>query len=524
MSSGGERQRRLAELTARQERLHAGLTAAHHEALVHLFVRVLPRALGAERCSIFVVEPGTERIWVRFGTGLDGVRFEAPREGSVVGRCVSSGELLRENDLGERHGFHEELESQTGFVTRSILCAPMKSGDGGGVIGAIEVLNKLDGGFSAEEGELLEQAAAYLSTAMETVLLNEEVWTLTRSLNRELEQVRRRYPEQEGFVARSPAMLKVLDLVGMVSETPVNVLIQGDNGSGKELIARMIHDQGVRRDRPFVAVNCASIPENLMESEFFGYEKGAFTGAAGARAGRFEEADGGTLFLDEIGDMPLSIQAKFLRALQEGEGSRLGSNKLRKYDLRVISATNKPLRREVEEGRFREDLFHRLFAVEIPLPPLRERVEDVAPLTAVFLEEISQRFGKRIQPFPAEVTALFERYPWPGNVRQLRREVERLVALTPDGARPAVELCSGEMLRYLEQELSGGGGEAPAVGGGTLPDQVEALERQLIRQALEATGGNKLRAAERLGITRQGLHKKLNRYGIKFGTKVEFEP
>ena len=523
MSLGGERQRRLAELNARQERLHAGLTAAHHEALVRFFVAILPRALAAERCSIFVVEPGTERIWVRFGTGLEGMRFEAPREGSVVGRCVSSGEAVCENGLDRRHGFHEEVESQTGFVTRSILCVPMQSRDDARVIGAIELLNKEGGDFTAEDGERLREAADYLSTALETVLLNEEVWALTRTLNSELERVRHRYPEQEGFVARSPAMLKVLDRVGMVSETPVNVLIQGDNGSGKELIARMIHDQGARRDRPFVAVNCASIPENLMESEFFGYEKGAFTGAAGARAGRFEEADGGTLFLDEIGDMPLSIQAKFLRALQEGEGSRLGSNKLRKYDLRVISATNKPLRDEVAAGRFREDLYHRLFAVELAVPPLRERVEDIAPLTRVFLEEITQRFGKRIQPLPGEVAALFERYEWPGNVRQLRREVERLVALTPDGGGPTLELCSAELLRRREEaEEASPGGETG--GGATLPERVEALERRMIRAALEETGGNKLRAAERLGITRQGLHKKINRYGIKFGTKVEFEP
>ena len=522
MVGTAERSRRLAQLTSRQERLHAAVTAAHHEALVRFFVRILPPLLGAERCSIFVVEPGTERIWVRFGTGLEGVEFEAPREGSVVGSAVSEGRAVVANGLDERHGFHEEMESRTGFTTRSIVCVPVKSRDGAAVIGAIEVLNRIEGRFGARDSALLEEAADYLSVAMETVLLNEEVWALTRSLNSELERVSRGAPEQEGFVARSPAMLKLLDQVRMVSETPVNVLVQGPNGSGKELIARMIHDQGERRDRPFIAVNCASIPENLMESEFFGYEKGAFTGAAGARPGRFEEADGGTLFLDEIGDMPPSIQPKFLRAIQEGEGVRLGSNKLRRYDLRIISATNKPLRDEVAEGRFREDLFHRLFAVEILIPSLRERVEDIAPLTTNFLAEITQRFGKRIQPFPAAVTALFERYPWPGNVRQLRREVERLVALTPDGGAPTVELCSGEMQRFLEQ----GEGEPMKVAegdGGNLPEQVEALERRLIRQALEETGGNKLRAAERLGITRQGLHKKINRYGIKFGTKVEFE-
>ncbi|MBW2467068.1 MAG: sigma-54-dependent Fis family transcriptional regulator, partial [Deltaproteobacteria bacterium] len=289
------------------------------------------------------------------------------------------------------------------------------------------------------------------------------------------------------------------------------VLLLGENGTGKELIARMIHEASDRGDKPFVAVNCASIPEHLMESEFFGYEKGAFTGADHSRKGRFEEANGGTLMLDEIADMPLTIQPKFLRAIQEGEGSRLGSNKIIKYDFRIISATNKDLRKELEENRFREDLFFRLFSVEIGLPPLHKRKEDIVPLALGFLEEISRRFNKKIAGFSPELLNLFEDYSWPGNVRQLRSEVERLVALTPEGEVIGPEKCSRELLSatpVIEQKEE-------TLSSLSIPDQVKSLETKLIEKALADSNGNRVKAAEALGITRQGLHKKMKRYEIK---------
>jgi transcriptional regulator with PAS, ATPase and Fis domain len=289
----------------------------------------------------------------------------------------------------------------------------------------------------------------------------------------------------------------------------VSVFIHGENGTGKEVIARMIHENSSRWDKPFVAVNCASIPETLMESEFFGYDKGAFTGAAGSRMGRFEEADGGILFLDEVADMPMSIQPKFLRAIQEGEGHRLGSNALRRYDLRIISATNQDLRGAVREGRFREDLFYRLFAVEIYIPPLRERREDIPPLAHTFYEDISKRFNKKLAGFSAEIVTLFERHPWPGNVRQLRREVERLVALTPPGELMAIGTCSGELRNYDPGTIPS---REPSL---MMPDRVRDLEVDLIHRALNESRGNKVLASRLLGITRQGLHKKIKRYNIQ---------
>ncbi|MFC1815432.1 sigma-54 interaction domain-containing protein, partial [Thermodesulfobacteriota bacterium] len=287
---------------------------------------------------------------------------------------------------------------------------------------------------------------------------------------------------------------------------PVNVLIQGENGTGKELIARMCHEGSDRRDGSFVAINCSTIPENLMESEFFGYAKGAFTGAVQSRKGRFEEAHGGTLFLDEVADMPLSIQPKFLRVIQEMEGSRLGSNKLIKYNFRVLCASNKDIRVLLKNGAFREDLFFRLFSVDIHLPPLRERKEDIVPLSMAFLDDICKLFKKTVEGFSSDILNLFENYRWPGNIRQLRNEIERLVALTPPGEFILPNKCSEEL-------ISADQGIPLSSVNGSLPDQVKELEINLISKALKETNDNRLKAAKLLGITRQGLYKKLKRYG-----------
>jgi transcriptional regulator with PAS, ATPase and Fis domain len=246
-----------------------------------------------------------------------------------------------------------------------------------------------------------------------------------------------------------------------------------------------------------------------MESEFFGYEKGAFTGAAQRRKGRFEEADGGTLFLDEIADMPLSIQPKFLRVVQEREGSRLGSNKLIRYNLRIICATNKDLRTEIKKGNFREDLFFRLFSVEIRLPSLSERKEDIVPLSMAFLEDVCNLFNKKVAGFSPYILDLFNNYQWPGNVRQLRQEIERLVALTPAGEIITPDKCSRELQGLEDSTLSD-----DLDLDNPLAHQVQLLEIRLISKALQQTAGNKLKAAKLLGITRQGLYKKMKRYQI----------
>jgi transcriptional regulator with PAS, ATPase and Fis domain len=454
---------------------------------------------------------GTEKICSIYGTGLEDRKIEPPRDGSIVGEVISTGKGILVNDMETRAVFHTSVDVETGFSTRNMICVPIKSATTHGVTGAIQVLNKrLHGSFTRDDLAQLEEVATYLSLSIENIIISQEILRISDQMNREYARFDKDFSFDTLFVAESPAMREVLDLAKLVSKTPVNVLLQGENGSGKELIARMIHEASDRHDKPFVAVNCASIPEHLMESEFFGYEKGAFTGADHSRKGRFEEASGGTLLLDEIADMPLTIQPKFLRAIQEGEGSRLGSNKLIKYDFRIISATNKDLRKELEESRFREDLFFRLFSVEIHLPPLHERKEDIVPLALTFLEEISRRFNKKVAGFTPELLNLFEDYHWPGNVRQLRSEVERLVALTPEGTVIGPEKCSRELLSVSPAA----GRRDEIVSSLSIPDQVKSLEVKLIKKALVESNGNRVKAADALGITRQGLHKKMKRYQI----------
>lgn len=396
--------KRLNDLKMRLEHVNRAWTIKDYESLMKFYISIVPKIMDTELCSIFIVEPGTDRIWLKYSTDLKEKEIIPPKEGTIVGNAISSGKWIVENDL-KRSDYHTKLGSKTKFMTRNLICAPIKSLTEQGVAGAMEVLNKQRGErFTTEDGELLQKIADYLSMALENILLNQEILEISSKLNSEIDQI---WEQDIKFVSESRVMQNILNTVRVISASPVNVLIQGESGTGKEVIARMIHKSSELADKPLVPVNCAAIPENLIESELFGYEKGAFTGAVSSRRGMFEEADGGILFMDEIGDMPVVMQPKLLRVLQEGEGSRLGSNKPVRYDLRVISATNKDLRKEVAEGRFREDLFYRIFSVEIYIPPLRERREDISPLSTFFLNNVTKKFKKKVAGFAPEVINFF---------------------------------------------------------------------------------------------------------------------
>lgn len=483
-----------------------------YRAFVTFHTRMLPKLMSVERCTIYIMDIGSNRICSIYGTGLREAQIEAPIEGSHVGKVISSGKSLIENNLANSSGYHEYMAEQTGFVSRSMLCSPINSRSGNGVSGAVQLLNKIDGtSFDRDDLLMLEEVAHYLSLSIESIVLNKEILRIADYLDQEVDRLEQNSVRGTVFIAESHAMREVLDLVRIVSATPINLIIQGENGTGKELIARMIHEKAGLHKQPFVAVNCSAIPENLVETEFFGHEKGAFTGADSARKGRFEEAENGTLFLDEIAEMPPQIQPKFLRAIQEGEGTRLGSSKLVKYSMRLISATNKDLSEEVKRGNFREDLFFRLFSVEIILPPLRDRREDILPLAVHFLEETNRLFSKKVPGFSTEILDLFEKYSWPGNVRQLRKEVERLVALTHDGDLIYPNKCSRELLHFYHSGILEGN---EGFGDYDIPAQVKKLEMELIGRAIQKVGGNKSKAAELLNITRQGLSKKMKRFGL----------
>jgi DNA-binding NtrC family response regulator len=322
-------------------------------------------------------------------------------------------------------------------------------------------------------------------------------------LRAELRELADVAPERAGIVARSPQMHRALDLVVRAAPADTPVLILGESGTGKELFARALHTSSPRADHPFLAINCSAIPENLLESQLFGHRRGAFTDAREDRRGLFQEADGGTLLLDEIGDMPLSLQAKLLRVLQEREVHPLGAPAPVPVDARVIASTHRDLETLCEEGRFRQDLYYRLNVITVRVPPLRERPEDLAPLVAHFLAKHSRRLGRKEVTVSLEAMELFRRHTWPGNVRELENAIERALVLGHD---PVIRI--EDLPDDLRQSLR----DAPG------PDNVRLLvdvEREQILKALRSVHGNKAAAARLLGLDRKTLYRKLDLYGIR---------
>jgi DNA-binding NtrC family response regulator len=323
--------------------------------------------------------------------------------------------------------------------------------------------------------------------------------------NRRLRSELSRPPGFVHLLGASQALEKILKQARSVAATSATVLLTGENGTGKEMLARAIHDESPRASGPFVAVSCAALPETLIESELFGHEKGAFTNATQTRKGRFELANGGTLLLDEIGDLTPAVQVKLLRVLQERSFERVGGNKTLTVDIRLIAATNRDLEKEVEEGRFRQDLFFRLNVVPLALPPLRDRVDDIPILATHFAAKSANRYGHAVPELTPKLIDVLQEYDWPGNVRELENLLERLVVLS-NGDSLGLEFVPEKMLKILPgvstQDES------------TLEGAVEALKRRMIQSALQAEGGNKVAAAKKLGISRSYLHRLINEFGL----------
>jgi DNA-binding NtrC family response regulator len=317
------------------------------------------------------------------------------------------------------------------------------------------------------------------------------------------------------IVGASRRMAEIHEIIRKVSPATTTVLITGETGTGKELIARAIHRNSPRRDQPFIRINCAAIAENLMESELFGHEKGAFTGAASAKPGRFELAHRGTLFLDEIGEVPRDMQAKLLQAIQDQSFERVGGLRTVSVDVRLIAATNRNLQREVREGKFREDLFYRLNVFPIHVPSLRERTEDILPLAAYFLEKFNRKLERSVEGIDPAVRECLLSYPWPGNIRELEHLVERMV-LMAEGPLLAMPLVPAEVAcAARERRPEAGAFPGDAEGQDVLKSRMEETERQVIARCLEECGGNVTRASERLGLSRKGLQLKMIRYNLR---------
>lgn len=344
----------------------------------------------------------------------------------------------------------------------------------------------------------IEELKCILSRALDFEKLQEENRLLKKRLHEKF--------KFDSIIGRSRSMQELFETLALVAPSDASILVYGESGTGKELVANVLHENSLRKKGPFVAVNCAALQENLLESELFGHEKGAFTGATGLRKGRFELAHGGTLFLDEIGDMGMATQAKILRVLQEGEFERVGGEKTVKVDVRIITASHKDLEKLVEKGHFRQDLFYRLNVVSVILPPLKNRQEDIPLLAEYFLKIFSQKNRKEIHGFHSSTMARLVHYDWPGNIRELQNCIER-----------AVILCLGELVLPTELPLHIATGQEEMESTQLLDVPVKSLremERELICSTLQQTGGNKTKTATILGIARQTLQNKMKEYKL----------
>ncbi|MEW6296704.1 MAG: sigma 54-interacting transcriptional regulator [Thermodesulfobacteriota bacterium] len=486
------------------------------EELLPYIVAQTQKTLQAESCALLLLDEGQQELYFpvtsdvspEIGERLRGARF--PADQGVAGWVLQHGKPALVPDVTRDERFYASVDKQTGAKTRDLLCAPLRTRHG--TIGAIELRNKQTGPFTEADLAFLDALAGPIAIAIENARLYQQVRRSEAQLKEEVATLHREIVHRQQFteiIGSSSAMVKVFALMGSALASSITVLLQGETGTGKELIARAIHYNGPRKARPFVTVNCGALTETLLESELFGHRRGAFTGAVTEKPGLFEVAHGGTIFLDEVGETTPALQVKLLRILQEGELRRVGDTQVRRVDVRVISATNRDLAQEVKYRRFREDLYYRISVFPIHVPPLRERREDIPLLVASLLRRSSERQDKQIQGVSQEALLALVQYPWPGNVRELENEIERAVALTPNGSPVTPE--------HLSERITAQGSlrvPLPA-GAGTLKQARLAFEREYIAELLRQHQGNAAQTAKVLGLSRQMLQKKIKEYGLR---------
>jgi len=481
------------------------VSSLESRALFSAVTMILRRLVPHGYTSLSIYDPERKAFDIRAleftGRGLLVEGSWVPADGTPAGFAFSAGEPMRFGRTDLEQMSHEFVKLLLTEGVQSVCCVPLTVRDHR--LGTLDVGRFGAEPFNTEDAELLAAVANQVAVAVENSLAFQEIAALRDRMAAEnvyLQEEIRTDHNFEDIIGEAESLKRVLEMVETVAPTESTVLISGETGTGKELIARAIHDRSARRERSLVKINCAAIPTGLLESELFGHERGAFTGAIAQRVGRFELAHGGTLFLDEIGDIPLELQPKLLRVLQEGEFERLGSTRTLQADVRLVAATNRNLGEMVGNGSFRRDLYYRLNVFPIALPPLRERRADIPHLVRYLAQRLARRMKKQIEIIPAETMEALCRYDWPGNVRELENLIERAVILTP-----------GPVLRVPLAELRTERSQHPA------PGTLEATEREAIVCALRETRwviGGPEGAAARLGIKRSTLQSRMKKLGI----------
>jgi Nif-specific regulatory protein len=484
------------------------MSAVEPDEVLEVIFDAALRLCAAQGCSLALLDETAQHLtFVAMAGATKAPEFRVALGQGIAGWVAQTGQGVVCNDVSQDPRFFGGIDEQTGFTTRSILCAPLKQRDQ--ILGVIEVLNTTrPEGFSSEDLQLLMAFGGLAGTAI----------TRTRAVTRMRnagvalqELVQDRYRLVNGG---SPAMQSVLQMAHTVAMTNATVLLLGESGTGKEVIARTVHQWSTRAAHPFVAVNCVALTPELLASELFGHERGAFTGATAQKKGKFELADGGTLFLDEIGELAPDLQTKLLRVLQDREFQRVGGVKDIRVDVRLIAATNRDLRQAMQQGSFREDLYYRLNVVAINLPPLRERHADIPALVYHFLDRYGREMSRPNLRLLPSAMAILQAYAWPGNVRELQNVMERAVVLS---AGPAI--TEADFPAEIRQATGPPPGHGEALQGidDTLPltEAVNVFKRVRVQRALEAVGGNQKLAAQRLGLQPSNLSRLMQTLGLR---------
>jgi Nif-specific regulatory protein len=467
--------------------------------LLELIIETATRMMDAKASSLLLLDPKTKKLYFKVATGEkkdDVKRFEIELGQGIAGYVAETGESLLIPDVSQDPRWYKEISESIGFSTRSIACVPLKVMNE--IIGVVEIIDKADkSAITNEDLKILSVFADLAALAIGNARKIEHNKRAIKDLKRELNL-------KYELVGESAALRKVISDAIKVANSKASTLILGESGTGKELLARLIHRMGARRDEPMIVLNCAALPETLLEDELFGHEKGAFTGAAGQKIGKFELADGGTIFLDEIGEMSPGMQSKLLRILQEGVFYRVGGNKSIPVDVRVISATNRDIIEEVQEGRFRQDLYFRLNVVQIHMPPLRERKEDIPLLAQYFFDIFKQERGLPSLSISKKALKAMVQYDWPGNVREMKNAIERAVVM-------------GNGNEILPEDLPQFAVKSSYPGmkvGLTLKEATDLFKKEFIRLNLKHTSGNRSLAAKTMQIQRTYLSRLISRFDL----------
>jgi len=464
-------------------------TLQEPDTLLERIMDIAVETVGAERGYILLTDDaGTPQVRTARNFSEENLKDVTRISTSVVRQVLQTGETVLVYDTESEGGF-DSMHSIIMYKIRSVACVPLKIKERPMGVIYLDSINHRSG-FTHTSIPFLTTFANQAAIALENAQLYQNV----REENRQLRKEAQRVSGFAGIIGESAKMKQVFDMINSVLDADATVLIQGESGTGKELVARALHHHGLRREKPFVALFCGSLPESLLESELFGHKKGSFTGAISDKKGLFEAADGGTFFLDEIGDISPALQTQLLRVLQEGEIKRVGENHVRQVDVRILTATNKDLQEKIKDGSFREDLYYRLNVINIYLPALRERGEDVPLLAQSFLMGFADKYKKALQGFAPEAMDRLLRHAWPGNIRELKNTIER-----------AVVLAKGAMIGLQDLRLPETNGHAADA---SVATTLEELIRRQVEQTLQETGGNVTHAAMRLGVSRRWIQYK----------------